>query len=858
MTLDSYRRKRDFRQTPEPRGSKGKAQRKLSYVIQRHQASHLHYDFRLELDGVLKSWAIPKGPSLDPAQKRLAVQVEDHPLEYRSFEGEIPPHQYGAGTVVIWDQGNWIPEDDPHEAYRRGHLKFRLEGVKLSGGWSLVRMQSSKAGKENWLLIKEHDAHAATGSAADITSARPESAAAQAPRTPAKTAHAKAAAGSSARKAATAAKAIAAGMPDSVQPQLATLAASAPEGDNWLSEVKFDGYRALCRIANGQAQLFTRAGHDWSAKWPALIEAAAALPVREAWLDGEVVAIGADGTVNFQLLQNFARDDNGVQLAYYLFDLMYLDGRDLRQMPLVERKQLLKSLLNGRANGPLLYSDHVSGNAPQAYSLACMHALEGIVVKRADAPYVSTRSRTWLKLKCLLRQEFVIGAHTDPAGAREKFGALLLGVHEPDGQLSYVGKVGTGFDQATLHALAEKFTQLRSRKSPFRDPPSGKGLGRIHWLRPALVAEVRFSQWTAGGAIRHASFVGLRSDKPAAEIVRERAASATEVRDLERTADEPADNKRPAKPRRRPAAHPGTDDDETTLEGVKLTHPSRLLFPDAGISKLDLAQYYKDVADWILPHLAGRPLTLVRCPEGQGRQCFFQRHGSHTVSAEVETVKVARSDGKASYMMANSAAALVGLVQLGVLELHTWGARQDSLDRPDRLIFDLDPAPGVPWKQVIEAAQRVRTLMDEIGLASFVKTTGGKGLHVVIPVRPEKPWDDIKTFARAVAERLERTYPQHFTAKMTKTKRAGKIFIDYLRNAAEATAVAAYSTRARAGAPVSTPIGWNELGPDLHSDSFTLTNIRARLKKLKRDPWAAYFSSNQHLTDKMLDILTSD
>ena len=550
MTLDTYRHKRDFRQTPEPHGRKAKARQKLSYVIQRHEASHLHYDFRLELDGVLKSWAIPKGPSLDPAQKRLAVQVEDHPLEYRSFEGEIPPHQYGAGTVVIWDQGSWIPEGDPHEAYRRGHLKFRLEGVKLSGGWSLIRMQSSKPGKENWLLIKERDAQAATGAAADITGMRPESAAAQAPRSPAKTAHTRAAAESPDRKAATTAKAIAADMPDSLQPQLATLAARAPEGDNWLSEVKFDGYRALCRIANGRAQLFTRAGNDWSEKWPTLIEAAAALPVRQAWLDGEVVAIGADGAVNFQLLQNIARDEDRVRLAYYLFDLMYLDGRDLRPMPLVERKQLLKAVLDRRPGGPLLYSDHISGNASQAYTHACMHALEGIVVKRADAPYVSTRSRTWLKLKCLLRQEFVIGAYTEPAGAREKFGALLLGVHEPDGQLSYVGKVGTGFDQATLHALAGKFAQLRSRTSPFRDPPSGKGLGGIHWLRPELVAEVRFTEWTAGGAIRHASFVGLRSDKPAAEIVRERVASAAEVRDLERTADEPADNKRrgPAAP----------------------------------------------------------------------------------------------------------------------------------------------------------------------------------------------------------------------------------------------------------------------------------------------------------------------
>lgn len=863
MTLDTYLRKRDFGKTPEPRGTRKRAGKKLAYVIQRHDASHLHYDFRLELDGLLKSWAIPKGPSLDPTQKRLAVHVEDHPLDYGSFEGEIPAHQYGAGSVLLWDRGHWIPDGDPHEGFRKGHLKFRLSGQKLAGGWALVRMGPPKAEKENWLLIKERDAAAATGAAADIVELRPESVSGKKPRAKA-AGIASATAGTTKRTPAQRAsrpkisKAAAdTTMPDSMQPQLATLAARAPAGDDWLSEVKFDGYRALCRIDGGRARLFTRAGNDWSGKWPAIVDAASALPVAQAWLDGEVVAIGADGAVNFQLLQNIARAEEdgsaGGRLAYYLFDLMYLDGHDLRQVPLIERKQLLQTLLASHAEGPLLYSDHVRGDAPHVFSHACMHALEGIIAKRADAPYVSARSESWLKIKCLRRQEFVVGGYTDPAGTREKFGALLLGVHEADGRLRYVGKVGTGFDRQTLHAVAAQFAKLRSRQPPFYNPPSGTALGGIHWLRPQLVAEVRFAEWTAGGAIRHASFIGLRSDKPPAEITEEKAASPAEVRRLERAARSAPKKARAAAPTKSPPA--GTDPDADALDSVHLTHPSRILFPDAGISKLDLARYYHDVADWILPHVAQRPLTLVRCPQGHGQHCFFQRHAGAAIPAGIEKIDIPGNAAEAPYMMANSAAALIELVQMGVLELHTWGARQNTLDKPDRIIFDLDPAPGLAWMQVVEAAQLLHALMDEIGLASFVKTTGGKGLHVVIPLQPKKPWDDIKDFSRAVAEHLARTFPERFTASMTKNKRTGKIFIDYLRNAAEATAVAAYSTRARAGAPVSTPLDWEELGPELHSDSFTLNNIRARLQGLKRDPWADYFTTKQSLSVGMQRLL---
>ncbi|MGB7481209.1 MAG: DNA ligase D [Burkholderiaceae bacterium] len=842
MTLDTYLQKRDFSKTPEPRGKPARSRKTLTYVIQRHDASHLHYDFRLELDGVLKSWAIPKGPSLDPGQKRLAVQVEDHPLEYGKFEGEIPAHQYGAGSVLLWDRGRWIPDGDPHEGLRRGHLKFRLDGDKLAGGWTLVRMGAAKAHKENWLLIKERDAEAAAGAAADIVELRPESVSGKKPRT-AKTAAA--ATGKMARRRAAADPVEAAAMPDSMQPQLATLAARAPAGDDWLSEIKYDGYRVLCRIEHGQARLFTRAGNDWSGKWPAITAAAAALPVQQAWLDGEVVALDADGVSDFQLLQNIAHKEARGQLACYLFDLLYLDGRDLRPFPLVERKQLLQTLLAASAGAPLQYSDHVRGDAPQVFTHACMHALEGIVAKRADAPYTGGRSQGWLKVKCLRRQEFVIGGYTDPAGSREQFGALLLGVHGDDGRLRYVGKVGTGFDRDTLHALAERFAKLESDESPFTRPPRGGALGKIHWLRPTLVAEVQFAAWTASGAIRHAAFVGLRGDKPAADITRETPLGAAAVGRLERTVHANTGSSAPAR-----SAQTGSDD----AGFERLTHPSRILFPDSGITKLDLARYYRDIAQWILPHLAGRPLTLVRCPQGQGRQCFFQRHAGAT-AAGIDTVAIPGSDGEAPYMVANSAAALTELVQLGVLELHTWGAREGRLDKPDRIIFDLDPAPGLDWMRVVEAAQLMRALLQELGLASFVKTTGGKGLHVVIPLQPKKPWDQIKDFSRAVAEHLAATFPERFTASMAKSARGGKIFIDYLRNAAEATAVAAYSTRARPGAPVSTPISWDELGPELHSDSFNLRNVRARLQGLKQDPWAAYFTVRQSLSAKIQHAL---
>ena len=859
MSLQRYWEKRDFKKTPEPRGQVEKAQDRLSYFIQRHDARRLHYDFRLELDGTLKSWAIPKGPSLDPKDKRLAVHVEDHPLSYGPFEGAIPEGQYGAGSVLLWDRGYWRCEGDPAKGYRKGHLKFRLDGEKLSGSWALVRMDSSDRGKDNWLLIKEHDEYSASGPQANITELRPESVAGDessrsrskastkdAGRTESTVRTKKKEPREAAPKLDRIEHADKCAMPAVIKPQLATLVAHPPEGEDWLSEVKFDGYRALCRIEKSSAQLFTRAGHDWTKKWQALADAAARLPLKQAWLDGEVVALTNEGVVSFQLLQNAARHGEQARLAYYLFDLLYLDGYDLRQVAQHERKRLLKILVqDANRSGPLIYSDHIEGTAAEVFSHACMHGLEGIIVKRADSGYIERRSASWLKVKCHRRQEFVVGGYTEPAGAREKFGALLLGVYDAD-RLLYAGKVGTGFSADTLATMSDKFANLSTKTSPFSNPgavPRGSG---VHWLKPELVAEVRFGEWTDAGVVRHAAFIGLRADKPAREIKRE--------------IPEPAAAPDPPAPTKIAAANTTTRDaktaggaDQATVAGVTLSHPSRVLLAESGLTKLDLAQYYEHASEWILPHLKQRPLTLVRCPHGGGEKCFFQKHATDATSAVIERVEVPDGAGSATYMMANSLPSLISLVQMGVLELHTWGATCKDLARPDRMIFDLDPAPEVGWPQIVEGAQLVKTLLDEIGLVSFVKTTGGKGVHVVVPLKPEKPWDEVKAFSRAIAEHLAGTLPAQFTANMSKKKRTGKIFIDYLRNAMEATAVAAYSTRARPNAPVATPVRWEELTPELRPDTFTVTNIGARLLQLKEDPWQDFFTLKQRLTKKMTD-----
>lgn len=879
--LQQYRKKRNFQTTTEPRGdSASRSGSALHYVIQKHAARRLHYDFRLEFDGALKSWAVPKGPSLNPSDKRLAVHVEDHPMEYADFEGTIPPRQYGAGTVMVWDRGQWIPDGDPQAAYEKGHLKFRLAGQKLQGRWTLVRMGGARNREgNNWLLIKEGDEAArkamaidstptlsnsaksgmsmdeiSTGQPAEWHSDRATDRHTGAVRTEVdRTIHPRGDLQSRTRvKRGTERTSC----PEWMEPQLATLVDEVPKDEGWLYELKYDGYRMLCRISNGVAKLFSRSGREWTAKLSEHAKIAADLRVANAWLDGEIVALAADGTMSFQALQNaFDRVKTG-RLVYFVFDLLFLDGNDLRGMPLQERKRRLSALLAGQPDdGPLRYSDHIREEGRTVFEAACRQGLEGLIAKQADSKYLPGRNCNWIKLKCRRRQEFVIGGFTDPSGSRRGFGALLLGVYEGKGNLTYVGRVGTGFSGERLSRLHRTLRSLQRPLPAFVKPPTGADAKGVHWVKPQMVAEVRFAEWTQEGLLRQASFVGIRHDKPAAVIVRESpthvpASQLTSDRRDEGAVRNPKQSSSRAN-RVRSSNQGQKRSGETTVAGVRISNPDRVLFPHDGITKLQLAQFYERIAGWILPQLRGRPLTLMRCPDGEGTGCFYQKHVTDQVHEAIDRVEVEEADGSACYMMANTPAALVAFVQLGVLEFHTWGATQDRLDRPDRMILDLDPAPDVPWPQVVEAALLIRTLLDELSLASFIKTTGGKGLHVVVPLERRHSWDEVKQFAKSLAGHMVRIVPGHFTDNMSKRARKGKVYLDYLRNGRGATAVAAYSTRAKPRAPISVPLTWDECSPELRSDRFTLHNIEERLSRLAKDPWAEYAKVHQHLTESM-------
>jgi bifunctional non-homologous end joining protein LigD len=897
MGLTEYRRKRNFQVTREPRGGREKSGRKLSFAVQKHAASHLHYDFRLELNGVLLSWAVPKGPSLDPAQKRLAMHVEDHPLEYGSFEGLIPQGEYGGGTVLLWDQGTWTPIEEGEAAYRAGSLKFELHGEKLNGRWMLVRRggRRSDSSEKHWFLFKERDEFARPGydvaakEPLSVTSGRDmDEIAADADRVwesngkklvrggkgkkkakaaPRKGGLMKSGTAKPAKKrkalSATAKASLAkslrrvgrkrASMPAKVAVQLATLAADAPRGDTWLHEIKFDGYRMLCRIRDGKATLISRNGKDWTAKFGALPAAAAQLPVTDAILDGEVVVLEPDGRSSFQALQQALRGAEPAPFAYYAFDLLYLNGYDVTAAAIEDRKALLKTIVHGRS-ADIVFSDHVIGNGEGAFDEAAKLGLEGIISKRLGQPYVGGRGTDWLKVKCSLREEFVIGGFTKPEGARSHFGALLLGYYDRAQQLVYAGRVGTGFDEATLGALHERFRKLIRRDSPFSNLRGTTGQARgVTWLEPKLVGQVQFSNWTEDRQLRHPSFQGLREDKAAGAVVRDDPVAAKSVTSTKRAVAMGKSTRasRKGSPRRgRAATKSGSSRQE--VAGVSLSHPDKVLYPDAEYTKLDLAAYYETVASWMLPHVGNRLLSLVRCPAGSDQKCFFQKHPWAGLSDAVKRFDVRDKSGVEEYMAVTDVAGLVSLVQMSVLEIHAWGSLADQFERPDRLIFDLDPDPAVKWPDVVRAAKDVRVLLDEIGLESFVKTTGGKGLHIVVPIQRRTSWDDAKSFCRAVAEMLATAAPDRYVATMSKAARKGKIFVDYLRNDRGATAVAPYSTRARPGATVSVPIAWDELSAKLKSDHYTIKNVPGRLSRLKIDPWAGIGDVKQSITAPML------
>lgn len=855
--LARYHGKRDFSRTPEPRTG-GRAGGRvghgvLSFVIQKHHASHLHYDFRLELDGTLKSWAVPKGPCLDPTVKRMAVHVEDHPVSYADFEGTIPPKQYGAGTVIVWDRGDWLPDGDARKGLAAGKLKFELRGEKLHGHWTLVRMHGKGDEKhEPWLLIKERDDEARSLSDYDVLEAQPASVLTgrgvdEVDNSPPKKVAAtkvpaeKAAARTSAKKAANQSADKRAGqragqrvnkaankteakparkiaLPTTFQPQLATLAASPPAApDDWLYELKFDGYRLLTRIDKGKVRCFTRNGHDWTDKLPALAKALAKLPTDAAWLDGEITVEGKNGAPDFQALQNAFDSGATSSIVYWLFDAPFLDGVDLRDAPIEERRAQLARLLGKKPPAPLRLSEAFDASPQDLLASSARIGFEGIVGKRKGSTYVSRRSPDWIKLKNQQRQEFVIGGYTAPKGSRAGFGALLLGVHdEATGRLRYCGNVGTGFDAGRLADIKARLDALAAGDCPFAPPPRGV---KAQWVKPTLVAEVSFGEWTRDNRVRQAVFQGLRADKPAREVQRERT--------------QPTKKKGPA-----------------AAMAQKITHADRVIDAQSGITKGELVAYYDSVATLMLPHLRGRPVSLVRAPDGVGGELFFQKHLQGREISGVRLLDPALDPGHEPLLQIDTRQGLLGAAQMNVIELHTWNATSRAIGKPDRMTFDLDPGEGVAWPQIQEAALLVRTLLDEMGLPSFLKTSGGKGLHVVVPIRRQHDWETAKGFSQAVVVHLAETIPARFVAKSGPRNRVGKVFVDYLRNGFGATTVSAWSVRARPGLGVSVPLAWDELPALTGAAQWTVANVGERLE-IGNKPWAAMERSRKGLVAAM-------
>ncbi|QGZ31035.1 DNA ligase D [Stutzerimonas stutzeri] len=851
--LDEYNRKRDFNATSEPSGAdspKGKraapkrsSGHALQFCIQKHDATRLHYDFRLELDGTLKSWAVPKGPSLDPRSRRLAVHVEDHPLEYATFEGTIPAGHYGAGDVIVWDRGIWIPQGDPQEGYRKGKLKFSLQGEKLSGSWNLVRTRMD-GGKEQWFLIKSNDDAARPEQEYDIVSEQPDSVLSDRTLVPRKPGKAKAEAKPRAVKTPMRSRqkepppimlsgAKPAPLPDSIKPQLATLVDSVPDGD-WRYEVKFDGYRIMARIESGKVQLFTRNGHDWTAKMPRQAEALAALGLESAWLDGEVVVPNEEGTPDFQALQNAFEVGRSGAIVYYLFDLPYLNGMDLREVALEQRRAALSELLEHNDSDLLRFSADFTEQPESMLESACQMKLEGLIGKRAGSPYVSRRSNSWVKIKCKNRQEFIIVGFTEPKGTRSGFGALLLGLHNEAGELIYAGKVGTGFNQATLQSLHAKLKPLKTGKSPLAKPAPAADVRGAHWLKPELMCEVAYAEMTRQGVIRHSVFHGLRADKPAEAITQERPAKAEK-----------------ASVTRQPRGTP-----PNAAGKIKISNPERIIDKSIGATKMELARFYAEVAPWALPHLRRRPLALVRAPEGIDGELFFQKHTEKLSIPHITQLDTALFPKHAALMTIDTVEALVSAAQMGTIELHTWNAVAPVLDHPDRFVLDLDPDPALPWKRMIEATQLTQTLLDEIGLQSFLKTSGGKGLHILVPLEPVHGWSEVKAFSQAIAQYMAKLLPQHFSAVSGPKNRVGRIFIDYLRNSQGASTVAAYSVRAREGLGVSVPIHRDELADLKGANLWTIRNLMSRLEEQgDDDPWAGIDETGQTITADMRERL---
>jgi bifunctional non-homologous end joining protein LigD len=868
--LERYRSMRDFAVTDEPSGKHGRAKSKkeadLPFVIQKHAASHLHYDFRLGWNGVLKSWAVTKGPSCFPGDKRLAVQVEDHPIEYGGFEGIIPKGQYGGGTVMIWDQGTWSPQPghaDVDEGLRKGSLKFILNGDKLHGKWTLIRMggKAASENKPNWLLIKEHDQFERGQGDQPITEEAQNSVVTgrsieqitqhedhvwDSKKTKegnawyrkediAETSKKNGRSQRALAPSPTLKKAPSEALPNFIDPQLATPATTPPSSAGWLHELKLDGYRIQARKDEKKVQLLTRKGLDWTHRMKTIASQVADLPVKQALLDGEVVVLLDNGTTSFADLQAAFQEGAKRPLTYFAFDLLHLDGHNLRNLPLRQRKELLSNIVSD-AGEFIRYSDHIEADGKDLFRKACELHAEGIISKKAAGPYVSGRTSDWLKLKCIHEQEFVIGGFTLPSSGIYGVGALLLGYYE-DGHLICAGRSGTGFTQKSHRALRTQLDRLKQAKAPFHGslPPDAKR--DAIWVQPALVAQITFATWTADGLVRQAAFKGIREDKPPSEVQRE-------------TSNAPLPRRRKDKVNDSTAAKSSSEPTQKTETApVRLTHPDKVVDPKSKVTKRELADYYWAISSHILPHIANRPLSLVRCPDGIGHPCFFQKHVNQTLPPGIDSVEVTdKKSGKPEpYITLSSPEAVAGLAQMGVLEIHPWSSCNETLEQPDRVIFDLDPDESISWKVLAESAAEVRQQLKDIGLISFLKTTGGKGLHVAIPIQPDHEWPQIKEFAHQFVLAIEQLNPKLYLTKMTKAARKGKIYLDYLRNERGATAVAPFSPRARAGMNVSLPLSWSDLKSD-QRPAYQVSEFSAWKKRLSSDPWKEFFKLKQRLS----------
>jgi len=843
--LARYRQKRDFARTPEPDQAPAAAQpaRKGAgapvFVVQKHWASRLHYDFRLEHDGVLLSWAVPKGPSYDPSKMQMAIHVEDHPLDYADFEGTIPPKQYGAGKVIVWDHGSWEPVGDVAEGMAKGKLLFRLHGQKLAGLWELVRIAKPGDRQDPWMLFKKKDEWARPLAEYDVIAALPDSVVAM-PLGLVEEREPRAARGGAAARSVPAmvtppdlTTLPKAALPARIEPQLATLAAAPPSGD-WVIETKFDGYRLMARIENGKAKLITRNGHDWTKKMPALAAAIEALGVDSTWLDGEIVVMSEAGVPDFNALQNAIDSVAGEEIDYFVFDLPFHAGRDLRKVPLRARRALLREIVEAHALDRVRLSQSFEAAPAQMLEAARQMGLEGIILKRGDAPYVSGRTETWLKLKCHARQELVICGFTDRANARGEVGSLLLGYHD-GGELKYAGNVGTGWNAKTGRDLHARLLKLEVAE-PLFDAESLKPgrwsrrtAGGERWVRPELVAEVSFAEWTPDGHVRQAVFQGLRLDKPASSVTRE-------VARVPPVASSPP-GVAPAS-----AARAGSS--------IKVTNPERVIDPSTGLTKLALVRYYESIAEQILPHLVDRPVSLVRAPEGITGELFFQKH-PETRMPGLRVLDKALWPGHSALLAVDTADALVSAAQMNTVEFHTWNSTAKRIDQPDRVVFDLDPGEGVSWGHVQEAALLVHALLQELQLEGWLKTSGGKGLHVVVPLLPKLGYDAVKGFSQAIVQHLAKTIPQRFVAKSGGSNRVGRIFVDYLRNGHGQTTATAFSARSRRGLGVSMPVAWEQLRELKGGAQWSIATAREYLSFQTTDPWAGYWQAKQTLAAGM-------